>query len=229
MRSPVCTIHVNCGVNRLCAIQTNIENNLVENETTYLCLPMDNRDIKVYSLSGERVARFPRNSSRGVGHKRLVTSVTSCGNMVFSASFDKIVNCWSLDYTRSKSFSLTTSHSKALLNINKENNTTNNDPTINNATSSSPPPNTTHKSASIGSSGGGNGNNNNQLAMSSSSSIVQSAGTASTTPVNGSTTITQQQQLLQQSPLNHITNSGSFNNNNKGMNPLSKLAERIKI
>ena len=103
MRSPVTTINVNSGVNRLCVVQP------VGSDQPLLALPLDNRDIKIYTLSGERLLRLPRaersSASAGGGggggapHRRLVTSLASCGNMLLSASFDKLVACWSLDYT----------------------------------------------------------------------------------------------------------------------------------
>jgi WD40 repeat protein len=86
MRSPLFTINVNSGVNRICTMTT---------DDTYICLPLDNRDIKVYNLQGERVLRLPRTNR--IGHKRLVTSLASCGNLLVSASFDKQINCWSFD------------------------------------------------------------------------------------------------------------------------------------
>ena len=57
--------------------------------SSYICAPLDNRDIKIYNMHGDRVLRFPRNSRSLVGHRRLVTSVASHGNLLFSASFDK--------------------------------------------------------------------------------------------------------------------------------------------
>lgn len=99
MRSPVCTINLNSSVNRICTMSMlNDQSNQAE---TYLCLPLDNRDIKVYNLNGERITRLPRNNR--VGHRRLVTSLASHNNLLFSASFDKCVNSWSFDYNPSKS------------------------------------------------------------------------------------------------------------------------------
>ena len=71
------------------------------NSDTFLCLPLDNRNIKVYNLSGDRVLRLPHSNL--VGHRRLVTSLASHGSLLLSASFDKTVNCWSLDYVPPKS------------------------------------------------------------------------------------------------------------------------------
>lgn len=98
MRSPVCTINCNSGVNRICSMTMSVDNSSSE---TFLCLPLDNRDIKVYNMQGERILRLNRNDR--VGHRRLVTSLASCGSSLFSASFDKCVNGWSFDYNASKS------------------------------------------------------------------------------------------------------------------------------
>ena len=90
MRSPIFSINVNSGVNRICTMTT---------DDTYICLPLDNRDIKVYTLQGERVLRLPRTNR--IGHRRLVTSLASCGNLLVSASFDRQINCWSFDSSTS--------------------------------------------------------------------------------------------------------------------------------
>lgn len=90
MRSPVCSIGLNASVNRLCTSINTLNNEVI------LCLPLDNRDIKFYSLNGERLHRFPRTNR--IGHKRLVTSVASCDDYILSASFDKQVLCWSSDF-----------------------------------------------------------------------------------------------------------------------------------
>ncbi|RNA20626.1 WD repeat-containing 37 [Brachionus plicatilis] len=98
MRSPVCTINCNSGVNRMCSMTMCVDSASSE---TYLCLPLDNRDIKIYNMQGERILRLNRNDR--VGHRRLVTSLASCGTSLFSASFDKCVSAWSFDYNASKS------------------------------------------------------------------------------------------------------------------------------
>lgn len=110
MRSPLFTINVNSGVNRICTM-TNFTSSDTINETL-LCLPLDNRDIKIYNLQGERLLRLPRTNR--VGHRRLVTSLASYSNLLLSASFDKQINCWSLDSNPS-------SKSSKLAVSNKEN------------------------------------------------------------------------------------------------------------
>jgi WD40 repeat protein len=191
MRSPVCTIHVNSGVNRICTMTINTQNGHETRDSTYLCLPLDNRDIKVYNLQGERVARLPRNS-RGVGHRRLVTSVASYGNFLFSGSFDKLVNCWSLEPKSSSTGTASSSSSKVL--VNKENNNES-------ETSQKHSPSSTNKAATV----------TYSASMNSSLSAAAAATAQTNNPV-----------YQQGSPLNHITNKSNSN-------PLSKLAERIKI
>jgi WD40 repeat protein len=116
MRSPVSTINLNAGANRLCSFEQTAE--------TFLAIPLDNRDIKIYNLAGERMMRLPRTNR--IGHRRLVTSVASHGNLLLSASFDKTVSCWSIDYSpHIKSNSYSSSNNKLTFHqqshFNKEN------------------------------------------------------------------------------------------------------------
>lgn len=210
MRSPVCTINVNSGVNRICSI--NLNNN-DSNETTYLALPLDNRDIKIYNLNGERVLRMARNDR--VGHRRLVTSLASYSNLLFSSSFDKMINCWSIDMnptasSKSSSSSTNNNNNKAQLN-NKENDHNNsqvNDKSLDNSSSwhsslfrsTSPPPSS----------------NNHSVTTSLTSPLVINS--------NNNNNSSNNNHVISQQPLNSISQ-----NNSKGINSLSKLAERIKI
>jgi hypothetical protein len=88
MRSCIVNINLNSSVNRLCTIDYD--------QQPILCLPLDNRDIKLYNMNGERLTRLPRNNR--LGHRRLVTSCASVQNYLLSSSFDKEVICWSLDF-----------------------------------------------------------------------------------------------------------------------------------
>ena len=90
MKQAQCQINLNSSINRLCTQQNPLTNEIV------LCLPLDNRDIKLYTLNGERIARLPRSSR--LGHKRMITSICSKNNLLLSASFDKQAICWSIDY-----------------------------------------------------------------------------------------------------------------------------------
>jgi hypothetical protein len=200
MRSPVCTINANSGVNRVCSIQSGPESN----RETFLCLPLDNRDIKIYNLQGERILRMPRNNR--VGHTRLVTSVASCSNLLLSASFDKVINCWSFDYNPPKSSS-NFNNLKFSFN-NKENNVINGETQPTNSTPTS------------------------QTGVEPNEPSCESSPSQSKMSYNGSTAISPVPVLQS---LDHIKNGLANNSSNngssvgKGNNPLSKLAERIKI
>jgi WD40 repeat protein len=206
MRSPVCTINVNSGVNRICSI--NLNNN-ESNETTYLALPLDNRDIKIYNLNGERVLRMARNDR--VGHRRLVTSLASYSNLLFSSSFDKMINCWSIytnPSTSSKSSSSTNNNNKAQLN-NKENDHNNSQLNEKSLDSSS----SWHSSLFRSTSPQPSSNNYAVTTSVTSPLLINSNSSCSNNNHNNS-----------QQPLNSISQ-----NNSKGISSLSKLAERIKI
>lgn len=92
MRSPVDSIRLDCGVNRLA---------VSHDERGLLAVPLDNRHIKLYDLTGSRVAHLPRRNRQG--HRRMVYSVTwspeshmtpdKCCNL-FSSGFDDKVIGW---------------------------------------------------------------------------------------------------------------------------------------
>lgn len=213
MRSPVFSVNANSGVNRICAVKSSTME-------TYICAPLDNRDIKVYNMNGERVLRFPRNSRNLIGHRRLVTSVASSGDLLFSASFDKSVNCWSFDdHTPPKS-------SLASRFLNKENSSNTSSDLLNdlfaNVVVAAPIHPQIPATTSV-----------NLVSNGDSVNLVQPSTPtqASTTPPPETPTTPQQQAP----PLSHITNNGlgclntSQTNNSKNINTLTKLTEKIKI
>jgi WD40 repeat protein len=206
MRSPVCTINLNSGANRICSITTTNPDSSTE---TFLGIPLDNRDIKIYNLNGERMMRLPRNNH--VGHRRLVTSLASHGNLLLSASFDKTVNCWSLDYNPPKS----SSHKLQLAvkeSNNKENSVNNN---LGEQTSGQL---VEHKN-------GVDISRNNLLLHGIVSSPHPSSNHQSSVSIlNNNNTSVISQQL--NTPLSLITNNSV---SNKTSNTLAKLTERIKI
>lgn len=213
MRSPVSTINVNSGVNRICTMTANSDPSTNQNET-YLCLPLDNRDIKIYNLQGERVLRMPRTNR--IGHSRLVTSLASYNNLLLSASFDKFINCWSLDYSPPKSgFS---SNSLKFNFSNKENNSQLTENQANTPLSQNgliPTEQNSMSSCSF--------QKNYDSSPTQNKTSTSNYGLTSISPVP----------VLQS--LAHITNSSSVSGNNnttsttKVINPLSKLADKIKI
>lgn len=208
MRSPVCTINLNSGVNRICTMSPNQTDQ--STSETYLCLPLDNRDVKIYNLQGERITRLPRNNRSG--HQRLVTSLASFNNLLLSASFDRVINCWSVDYNPPKSSSsASTSNSVKFNSNNKENNMNNSEINQMNTPLSQ--------------------NNlipNDQALM---SSCPQQSKPYEFSPKQNRMSMSYYE-AFSQPPLTHITNNSSSNvvsTTSKSGNTLSKLAERIKI
>ena len=214
MRSPVCTINLNSGVNRICTIKLNNLEATSQSNETYLCLPLDNRDIKIYNLNGERILRLPRTNR--TGHTRLVTSLTSYNNLLLSAAFDKQINCWSLDYNPPKSSnSKFNPHSN-----NKENSLHLNDQpsTPNNHSQGDVTMISSHK------------RNESRLVSSSSSSPPPTYNISFNPPPHSASSLytspaTSNSQSQSTPPFALITNSAG----NKGVNPLSKLTDRIKL
>lgn len=87
MRLPVATMRGDAAVNRLDVSQSHL-----------VAAPFDNRHIRIYDLSGQRLCRLPR--SNRVGHRRMVTAVAwgddsmpSQPNL-FSCGFDNVANGW---------------------------------------------------------------------------------------------------------------------------------------
>ena len=58
MRSPVDSIRLDCGVNRL---------SVSHDDRGLLAVPLDNRHIKLYDLTGSRVANLPRRNRQVSG------------------------------------------------------------------------------------------------------------------------------------------------------------------
>lgn len=88
MRSPVATIRVDSPVNRLSVSSGGL-----------IAIPHDNRHVRLFDLTGQRLARLPRSSR--LGHSRMVASVTWSEEMVagvnlFTCGFDRKVLGWSV-------------------------------------------------------------------------------------------------------------------------------------
>ncbi|KAH8417703.1 hypothetical protein KR222_004499 [Zaprionus bogoriensis] len=88
MRSALSTIRTDSSVNRLAVSTGGI-----------IAIPHDNRQIRLFDLNGQRVARLPRTSRQG--HRRMVSSVAwaeepllNCD--LFSCGFDRRVFGWSI-------------------------------------------------------------------------------------------------------------------------------------
>lgn len=88
MRSPLATIRTDSAVNRISVSASGI-----------IAIPHDNRHIRLFDLSGQRLARLPRSSRQG--HNRMVAAVAwgednSAVVNLFSCGFDRRVLGWSI-------------------------------------------------------------------------------------------------------------------------------------
>ncbi|XP_043273698.1 WD repeat-containing protein 37 [Venturia canescens] len=87
IRSPLATIRGDSAANRLAVSSSGV-----------VAIPHDNRQIRLFDLSGQRLARLPRTSRQG--HRRMVCSVawTEEGGPcnLFSCGFDRLVLGWSI-------------------------------------------------------------------------------------------------------------------------------------
>ncbi|XP_024935713.1 WD repeat-containing protein 37 isoform X2 [Cephus cinctus] len=87
IRSPLATIRGDSGANRLSVSSSGI-----------VAIPHDNRQIRLFDLSGQRLARLPRTSRQG--HRRMVCSVAWAEDggvcNLFSCGFDRLVLGWSI-------------------------------------------------------------------------------------------------------------------------------------
>ncbi|KZC09287.1 WD repeat-containing protein 37, partial [Dufourea novaeangliae] len=85
IRSPLATIRGDSAVNRLAVSSTGI-----------VAIPHDDRQIRLFDLSGQRLARLPRTSRQG--HRRMVSSVAWAQDSgvcnLFSSGFDRLVLGW---------------------------------------------------------------------------------------------------------------------------------------
>ncbi|XP_054264669.1 WD repeat-containing protein 37 isoform X2 [Macrosteles quadrilineatus] len=90
MRSPLATIRSDSAVNRLDVSNTGV-----------VAIPHDNRQVRLYDLGGQRIARLPRTNRQG--HQRMVCCVTwvddnslSMPCNFFSCGFDRLVLGWNI-------------------------------------------------------------------------------------------------------------------------------------
>lgn len=88
MRSPVATIRLDSAVNRL-SVSTN----------GIIAIPHDNRNVRLYDLNGQRLARLPRSSRQG--HNRMVACAAWADEVInginlFTCGFDRRVLGWSV-------------------------------------------------------------------------------------------------------------------------------------
>lgn len=88
MRSPVATIRTDSAVNRLSVSPSGV-----------IAIPHDNRHVRLFDLSGQRLARLPRSSRQG--HSRMVACTAwaedNLSNInLFTCGFDRRVLGWSV-------------------------------------------------------------------------------------------------------------------------------------
>ena len=88
MRTPVATVQSDSAVNRLSVSPGGI-----------IAIPFDNRNVRLYELNGQRVARLPRSSRQG--HSRMVCSTAWCEDYhgrpnLFTCGFDRVTIGWSI-------------------------------------------------------------------------------------------------------------------------------------
>ncbi|XP_014204165.1 WD repeat-containing protein 37 [Copidosoma floridanum] len=88
IRSPLATIRADSSANKLAVSSTGM-----------VAIPHDNRQIRLFDLNGQRLARLPRTSRQG--HRRMVCSVAWAEDSnspcsLFSCGFDRLVLGWSI-------------------------------------------------------------------------------------------------------------------------------------
>lgn len=87
MRTPVAMIQSDSSVNRISVSQSGL-----------IAIPFDNRNVRIYDLNGNRIARLPRSSRQG--HSRMAcctawSEETKKPNL-FTCGFDRVVLGWSI-------------------------------------------------------------------------------------------------------------------------------------
>ncbi|XP_056452195.1 WD repeat-containing protein 37-like isoform X1 [Gadus chalcogrammus] len=89
MRSPIATIRTDSAVNRI-SVSVN---------QRVIALPHDNRQVRLFDMSGVRLARLPRSNRQG--HRRMVCCTTwgedSASCNLFSCGFDRQAIGWNIN------------------------------------------------------------------------------------------------------------------------------------
>jgi WD40 repeat protein len=87
MRTPVATIQSDSSVNRISVSQS----------SGLIAIPFDNRNVRIYDLSGNRIARLPRSSRQG--HSRMVCCTAWSEETkpnLFTCGFDRMTLGWNV-------------------------------------------------------------------------------------------------------------------------------------
>jgi len=92
MRAAQVTIRLDSAVNRIGLSSTGL-----------IAVPHDDRHVRIFDLTGQRLARLPRSNRQG--HRRMVTSVAwgedqKCN--LFTCGFDRVVFAWNVQSNKDK-------------------------------------------------------------------------------------------------------------------------------
>jgi len=107
MRSPVATIQSDSAVNRL-AVSAN----------GLVAIPFDNRNVRIYDMSGQRAGRLPRSSRQG--HARMVCACAWSDDTtpnLFTCGFDRVTLGWSVQPRENQQTAIQQQNSEADLGI----------------------------------------------------------------------------------------------------------------
>ncbi|OXA43641.1 WD repeat-containing protein 37 [Folsomia candida] len=92
MRASLVTIRLDSAVNRISISNAGL-----------IAIPQDDRHIRIFDLSGQRLARLPRSNRQG--HRRMVTSAAWIEDQkcnLFTCGFDRVVMAWHVQFTKDK-------------------------------------------------------------------------------------------------------------------------------
>jgi len=92
MRASLVTIRLDSAVNRISLSNTGL-----------IAVPLDDRHVRIFDLSGQRLARLPRSNRQG--HRRMVTSSAWGDDQkynLFTCGFDRVVMAWNVQLTKDK-------------------------------------------------------------------------------------------------------------------------------
>jgi len=92
MRAATATIRLDSAANRISISNSGL-----------IAVPHDDRHVRIFDLSGQRVARLPRSNRQG--HRRMVTSCAWSDDQkcnLFTCGFDRVAMAWNVQFTKEK-------------------------------------------------------------------------------------------------------------------------------
>ncbi|ODM93041.1 WD repeat-containing protein 37 [Orchesella cincta] len=92
MRASLVTIRLDSAVNRISVSSNGL-----------IAIPHDDRHVRIFDLSGQRLGRLPRSNRQG--HRRMATSCTWGEDQkvnLFTCGFDRVVMAWNVQYNKDK-------------------------------------------------------------------------------------------------------------------------------